>query len=44
VIQLLADVNIEGQSKDYAEHVTESLFDKLLRIDDFRGTGRIYLP
>jgi hypothetical protein len=32
------------QSKDYAERVTESLFDKLLRIDGLRGTGRLYLP
>jgi hypothetical protein len=24
--------------------VTESLFDKLLRIDGLRGTGRLYLP
>jgi len=32
------------QSKDYAERVIESLFDKLLRIDDLRGAGRLYLP
>jgi hypothetical protein len=31
-------------SKDYAERVTESLFDHLLRIDTLRGTGRLYLP
>jgi hypothetical protein len=32
------------QSKDYAERVVESLFDKLLRIDDLRGAGQLYLP
>jgi hypothetical protein len=32
------------QSKDYADRVAESLFDKLLRIDGLRGTGRLYLP
>jgi len=32
------------QSRDYADQVTESLFDKLLRIDSLRGTGRLYLP
>jgi hypothetical protein len=31
-------------SKDYAERVVESLFDQLLRIDELRGTGRLYLP
>ena len=32
------------QRKDYAERVTESLFHKLLRIDDLSGAGRLYLP
>jgi hypothetical protein len=40
----LSDADRIFQSKDYAEGVTESLFDKLLRIDGLRGTGRLYHP
>ena len=32
------------ESREYAERVTESLFDKLLRIESLRGTGRLFLP
>jgi len=32
------------QDPDYAGQVIEGLLDILLRIDSFRGTGRIYLP
>jgi hypothetical protein len=28
----------------YAERVAESILDYLIRIDEFRGTGRIYAP
>lgn len=31
-------------SKEYAERVVEKLLDALLRIDNLRGTGRLYLP
>ena len=40
----LSDADRIFHSKDYAERVAESLFDKLLRIDGLRGTGRLYLP
>ncbi len=40
----LSDADRVYQSKDYAERVVESLFDKLLRIETLRGTGRLYLP
>lgn len=32
------------QSREYLEEVAESLFDQLLRIDNLRGTARLYLP
>jgi hypothetical protein len=28
----------------YAEKVAERLLDYLMRIDDFRGAGRLYVP
>ena len=31
-------------SRTYAEKVLEDLYDYLLRIDEVRGTGRLYLP
>jgi hypothetical protein len=31
-------------SRAYAERVVESLYDYLLRIDDVRGAGRLYIP
>lgn len=40
----LSDPDRIFHDKDYAERVTESLFDHLLRIDTLRGTGRLYLP
>lgn len=40
----LSDADRIFHSKDYADRVTESLFDQLLRIDTLRGTGRLYLP
>jgi predicted nuclease of predicted toxin-antitoxin system len=31
-------------SRTYAEEVVESLYEYLLRIDDVRGAGRLFLP
>ena len=31
-------------SRAYAERVLEQLYDYLLRINELRGTGRLYLP
>ena len=31
-------------SREFAEKVLEDFFDYLLRIDEVRGTGRLYLP
>jgi len=31
-------------NSSYAERVVEALYDYLLRIDEVRGTGRLYLP
>ncbi len=32
------------KSRAYAERVLEDLYDYLMRIDEVRGTGRLYLP
>jgi hypothetical protein len=32
------------QSREYAERVVNKLLDYLIDIDNFRGTGRLYLP
>lgn len=40
----IADTERLRSSRDYAERVAESLLDTLLRIDELRGTGRLYLP
>lgn len=40
----LSDADRIFHSRDYAERVTESLFDQLLRIDTLRGAGRLFLP
>jgi hypothetical protein len=31
-------------NSDYVERVVEVLYDYLLRIDDVRGAGRLYVP
>ncbi len=38
--------NLERLARDrlYAEMVAERLLERLIAIDDFRGTGRIYVP
>lgn len=40
----LSDAEEIYRSKDYAERVVESLFDRLLRIDSLSGAGRLFLP
>jgi hypothetical protein len=40
----IADVDEFRTSSDYVERVVEMLYGHLLRIDDVRGTGRLYLP
>ena len=40
----IADMSEFRTDNSYVELVVEALFDYLLRIDDVRGTGRLYLP
>ena len=40
----IADLNKFGSSREYEERVVVALYDYLLRIDEVRGTGRLYLP
>ena len=40
----IADMNEFRTSSSYVERVVEALYDYLLRIDEVRGTGRLYLP
>jgi len=40
----IADMNQFRTNNSYVECVVEALYDYLLRIDDVRGTGRLYLP
>ena len=40
----IADMNEFRTNSSYVERVVEVLYDYLLRIDDLRGTGRLYLP
>jgi hypothetical protein len=40
----LADADEVLRNSHYAEEVVESIYDRLLRIDTLRGTGRLYLP
>ena len=39
----IADMNQFRSNNPYVEHVVEALYDYLLRIDEVRGTGRLYL-
>ena len=41
---IIADMNEFRTNSSYVECVVEVLYDYLLRIDDLRGTGRLYLP
>ena len=40
----IADMNEFRTNNSYVERVIEAAFDYLLRIDEVRGTGRLYLP
>jgi hypothetical protein len=40
----IADMGEFRTNSLYVERVVEALYDYLLRIDDVRGTGRLYLP
>jgi hypothetical protein len=40
----LANADQVLHSRTYAERVVERLLDYLIDIDNFRGTGRLYLP
>jgi hypothetical protein len=40
----IADMNEFRTNDSYVERVVEALYDYLLRINEVRGTGRLYLP
>jgi hypothetical protein len=40
----LADADRFRNDREYANDVVASLLERLLEIDSFRGTGRLYLP
>ncbi len=40
----LADPRRIMRDRDYANHVAEKLLERLIAIEDFRGTGRLYVP
>jgi len=40
----IADMNAFRASNAYVERVVEALYDDMLRIDEVRGAGRLYLP
>ncbi len=40
----IADLDKFGASRAYEERVVVALYDYLLRIDEVRGTGRLFLP
>lgn len=40
----MGDLSKFQNSGEYAERVLEQWYDYLLRIDEVRGTGRLYLP
>jgi len=40
----IADLGKFAESRDYQERVLEALYDYLLRIDEVRGTGRLFVP
>ncbi len=43
-IVTIADPDRVLKDRAYAQEVAESLLDKLITIDDYRGAGRIYVP
>jgi len=40
----IGNLNRFRTSRDYADRVLRKLYDYLMRIDNLRGTGRLYLP
>jgi hypothetical protein len=40
----IADLDKFGASREYEERVLLALYDYLLRINEVRGTGRLFLP
>lgn len=40
----IADLDKFGASREYEERVLVTLYDYLFRIDEVRGTGRLFLP
>jgi hypothetical protein len=40
----ISSMNSFNTSRTYAEKVLEDLYDYIMRIDEIRGTGRLYLP
>jgi hypothetical protein len=40
----ISDLDKFQTSRAYADRVLESFYDYLLRIDEVRGTGRLFLP
>jgi hypothetical protein len=40
----IGDADRVLRDRDYAEKVAERLLDYLMRIDEVRGAGRIYVP
>jgi hypothetical protein len=40
----IGNLNKFRNDRQYAERVVEKLYDYLFRIDELRGTGRLYLP
>ena len=40
----IGDLDRFRKSKEYAHNALETLYDYLLRIDEVRGTGRLFLP
>ncbi len=40
----IADLDKFGASRAYEERVVVALYDYLTRIDEVRGTGRLFLP
>jgi hypothetical protein len=40
----IADLDKFGASREYEERVVAALYDYLMRIDELRGTGRMFVP
>ena len=40
----IANVSRFGKSREYRERIVARLYDYLFRIDELRGTGRLFLP